>query len=93
MSKITLQGYLVVSDGDLTSVQTELPKHVALTQKEEGCLVFRVTQDEENKNIFNVYEEFVSREAFELHQQRVKSSRWGTVTANAERHYQISEDY
>ncbi|MDY6943235.1 MAG: putative quinol monooxygenase [Pseudomonadota bacterium] len=91
MSKVTLQGYIVVSDDDLAAVQAELLKHIELTRKEEGCLVFRVTQDKENKNTFTVYEEFVNREAFESHQQRVKRSQWGEITANVERHYQISE--
>lgn len=91
MSKITLQGYIVISDDDLARVKAEIPRHIELTKKEEGCLVFRVSQDQESKNTFNVYEEFVDRGAFEAHQQRVKSSRWGKIAANVERHYQISE--
>ena len=92
MSKITLQGHIVVSDAYLASVQDELPNHIEITQKEQGCLIFRVSQDTENKNTFNVYEEFVDRAAFETHQKRVKNSWWGQITANAKRHYQISED-
>lgn len=91
MSKVTLQGYIIVSDDDLASVQAELPKHAELTQKEDGCLIFRVSQDSENQNVFNVYEEFVNRVAFEEHQQRVRNSRWGKIAENVKRHYQISE--
>lgn len=91
LSKITLQGYITVPDNDLASVQAELPQHVKLTQKEDGCLIFRVSQDAENQNVFNVYEAFVNRVAFEKHQQRVRNSRWGKIAENVKRHYQISE--
>ena len=92
MSKVTLHGHIVVSDNDISAVQAELPKHIELTRQEDGCLVFQVTQDPERKNIFNVYEEFIDSDAFDIHQARVKSSRWGQVTLNVERHYAIRED-
>ena len=91
MTKVILQGHIVVSDSDLSAVQSELQVHIESTQNEEGCLLFKVTQDPENKNIFSVYEEFVDQLAFEAHQQRVKNSRWGKVTMGVERHYRISE--
>jgi len=91
LPKITLEGHIVVSNADLASVQAELPRHIELTQKEEGCLVFRVSQDSKKKNVFNVYEEFVNREAFETHQQRVRNSQWGEIAKDVERHYQINE--
>jgi quinol monooxygenase YgiN len=91
LSKITLQGYIVVSNSDLHAIKGELQNHIFLTRKEKGCLIFEVTQDTKNKNIFNVYEEFVDRVSFEAHQKRVKNSRWGLVTKNIERHYQVIE--
>lgn len=90
MSRVTLQGYIIITDDDLASVQAVLPEHIKLTQKEQGCLVFRVSQDAENKNRFNVYEEFVNRAAFVTHQERVKHSRWGQVATNVERHYELN---
>ena len=92
MSKVTLQGYIVVHDDDLSAVLAELPHHIELTLQEEGCLVFRVNQDPDSKNRFNVYEEFTNRVEFEAHQERVKNSRWGQIAINIERHYQISGD-
>jgi quinol monooxygenase YgiN len=89
---ITLQGYIVVPDTDLASVQDGLLEHIELTQREHGCLHFTVSQDTENKNRFNVHEKFVNHAAFEAHQTRAKNSRWGHIAANVERHYQISED-
>ncbi|MBV1875358.1 MAG: antibiotic biosynthesis monooxygenase [Cycloclasticus sp.] len=90
MPKVTLEGYIIVPDSDLIVVVRELANHIKLTRQEEGCMFFNVSQDDENINRFNVYEEFHSQSAFELHQQRVINSKWGKITVNVERHYQIS---
>ncbi|WP_228448158.1 putative quinol monooxygenase [Sulfurospirillum diekertiae] len=90
LEKITLQGFIVVPDSDLEVVNRELITHKNLTLKEAGCLTFTVTPDAVNPNKFNVYEEFVNQAAFDNHQARVKSSKWGEVTKNVERYYQIS---
>lgn len=92
MSKVTLEGYILVPESDLSAVESALGSHTALTRQEAGCLVFDVSQDETNKNRFNVYEEFVDRSAFESHQERVRQSEWGKVAAGAERHYRITEE-
>ena len=92
MGVVTLQGYIVVPDTDLASVQDGLLEHIELTQREQGCLHFTVYQDTKNKNRFNVHEKFVNHAAFEAHQTRAKNSRWGHIAANVERYYQISED-
>ena len=90
MTKIVLQGYIVVPEDDLETVKDELPTHIELTREETGCLIFEVSPDEEDPNRFNVYEEFSDKVAFEAHQLRVKNSRWGEITDNALRRYQIS---
>ncbi len=54
-------------------------------------MVFEVTQDRGDPSIFNVYEEFIDRSSFEFHQERVQRSIWGQVTANAQRHYDLTE--
>lgn len=86
MAKIRLQGFILIPAADLELVKSELDIHKTLTLKEAGW----VTQDDMNPLKFSVYEEFVGQAAFDLHQARVKSSRWGQVTQNVERHYQIS---
>jgi autoinducer 2-degrading protein len=89
LTKVILQGFIVVPDSDLEIVKSELIIHKTLTLKEAGCLIFTVTPDETNPNKFSVYEEFVNQAAFDNHQVRVKTSKWGEVTKNVERHYQI----
>ena len=90
LAKVILQGFIVVPDSDLEVVKSELVIHKRLTLKETGCLTFTVTPDEVNPHKFSVHEEFVNQAAFDNHQARVKSSKWGEVTMNVERHYQIS---
>lgn len=90
MSKIFLKGHIFVPDSDLVAVKKELQTHIFLTRKEEGCLVFEVTQDEVEINKFHVYEEFVNESAFSNHQQRVRDSKWGSVTKSVERFYEIT---
>jgi quinol monooxygenase YgiN len=92
LSKVILQGHIIVPDTDLPVVKKELVIHQRLTREEAGCLQFDVFQDSDNANKFNVYEEFVDQQAFNNHQLRVKSSSWGVVTVNVERHYQISNN-
>ncbi len=90
MSKVTLEGYVIVTDSDLAAVKSELSNHIRLTRQEEGCLVFEVSQDPDNKNRFNGYEEFTSQEAFKFHQQRASSTDWGKVSSRLEKHYKTN---
>ena len=92
MSKLILKGYIVVAEEDLAAVEAALPEHTELTRQESGCLKFEVTQDSENKNIFNVHEEFVDSDAFQAHKERMKNTKWVAAAANAERHFDISEE-
>lgn len=92
MPKVILKGFIQVPDDDLGIVINALGLHRKLTHEEPGCLEFRVDQDEEQSNRFIVYEEFESEEAFDFHQRRVKSSKWGEVTRNVERHYTICRE-
>ncbi|KXF83240.1 putative quinol monooxygenase [Enterovibrio coralii] len=90
MTKIILQGYILVPVSDLDIVKAELENHKRLTLEESGCITFRVTENPENPCRFDVYEEFVDKAAFEAHQARVKASYWGEVSKNVERFYEVN---
>ncbi|MEZ5729241.1 MAG: putative quinol monooxygenase [Burkholderiaceae bacterium] len=90
MPKVILSGYIEVPDADLEAVLAELPRHIDLTRQEPGCLVFEVSRHEANGNRFDVYEAFEDTGAFEAHQVRMRNSPWASVTANAQRHYQVT---
>jgi len=91
MSKVILEGHIIVPDADLNAVKEELDNHIKLTREEDGCLIFNVTQDSANKNRFNVYEEFTSRDSFANHQDRAGKSKWACITKNVKRHYKIKD--
>ena len=90
MSKVVLQGYIVVPESDLRLIESALATHIQLTKAEPGCLVFEITRDAENPCEYHVYEEFSDQKSFALHQQRVQASAWGRVTSNVERFYEVS---
>ena len=91
MSKVVLEGHILVPDADLAAVMAALDTHIMHTRQEKGCLVFNVTQNPDNPNRFEVYEEFTNRESFERHQTRVRYSPWGAVSNNVERQYQVND--
>lgn len=91
MSRISLHGFIVIPASELEMVLAELPNHIELTRREEGCISFQVTQSTDDERRFDVAEEFIDRDAFKKHQARVQSSYWGEVTRNAERNYQVTE--
>ena len=92
MVKVHLKGYIVVPAEDYEVVKAELPNHIRLTRAEAGCESFSVEPSASDPHRFNVAETFVSKPAFEAHQARVQASRWGEVTQNVERFYEISEE-
>ncbi len=91
LKKTILSGYIDVPSDQIKLIKSALPKHIELTRKEDGCLVFKVTQRTHEPNIFDVYEEFLNKEAFEKHQKRASNSDWGVASKNVVRHYVISE--
>ena len=91
MTRVTLSGFIIVPEEDLARVQSELPNHIRLTRLEPGCLSFEVSPSPSDRRRFDVHEVFENRAAFDLHQQRARSSWWGQITTNVERHYEVRE--
>jgi len=87
---VILSGYVDVPNGDLATVEAQLPTHIALSRAEDGCVSFNVRIDPQNPNRYLVDEEFTTQSAFDAHQARVKASEWGQATAHLHRKYTIS---
>ena len=87
----TVKGYMKVPLEELETIEEQLNEHIQNTRNEIGCIEFRVEQSSKNKCIFNVFEMFVGKDAFVLHQDRVKTSSWGSLTENVERVYKVEE--
>ena len=90
MTLVTLCGHIKVPITALEAVRAELPNHIALTRSEPGCLRFEVEVDPTDPTVFHVNEEFSEPLSFTNHQERVRSSKWGAITANVERFYEIT---
>lgn len=65
-----------------------LPLHTELTRAEEGCISFEV-QPTQRSGEWQVEETFRDADAFREHQERVRASEWGRVTAGMERRYTV----
>ena len=87
--KVVLTGYIEVPLDGLEDLKKHLDDHIKTTRDEQGCITFRVNQRDQASCIFDVYEEFTDSRSFHTHQKRVKDSRWGKLTKNAERVYKI----
>ena len=92
MGKVYLEGYLEVPPGSIEAVRAALPRHIALTRQEPGCLAFEVNQSPDEPTHFLVSEVFAGEEAFDAHQQRAGVSDWARVTAGMARHYTIRKE-
>jgi len=90
LSKVILQGFIIVPKSDLELVRHELVIHKKLTLQESGCLIFSVKVDDVDEQKLFVYEEFVDQAAFDHHQSRSRLSQWAEITKNVTRHYNIS---
>lgn len=88
---ILLTGHIDVPADRLPAVAAALPDHIRLTRAEPGCLSFDVTPDRRIDGRFNVRETFASRPAFDAHQDRMRESDWGRITAGLPRTYEIRE--
>ena len=86
---VILEGFIDISPEDVDLVVQELPLHKELTKREKGCIKFEINADNVVSNRFVVYEVFDSDKSFAFHQARANSSRWGEVTKNAVRNYNI----
>ena len=89
--KIHLTGRLICADeAEARIVRDHIDEHIRLTREEPGCERFDVAQTDDPL-VFQIDETFTSRADFEAHQERAKSSTWGTVSAGIRRDFQVTE--
>ncbi|MDT8855975.1 antibiotic biosynthesis monooxygenase [Paracoccaceae bacterium Fryx2] len=84
---IVLTGRLICADAaEAALVAEHLPRHVALTLAEPGCISFTVVQTADPL-VWQVDECFTDRAAFEAHQARTRASMWASATAAIRRDF------
>lgn len=67
MSIITVVAKLVVKEGAVELVKTELLKLIMPTRKEEGCIEYRLHQDNADPSVFIFYENWLNMACLERH--------------------------
>lgn len=87
--RVFLDGYMDVPPDRIAAVTQALPRHIALTRAEPGCIAFTVTPSADIPGRFCVSEIFANQAAFDAHQARGEASAWADVTAGLPRHYTI----
>lgn len=83
---IVITGYLTCAPEDLDLVLKILPRHIALSRAEPGCLAFSITQAPHDHCRFDINERFVDQAAFDAHTARTKKSDWWHKTRHIPRH-------
>ena len=78
-------GILMVPEADRAIVAALLPRHVAATQAEPGCLLFQIVPDRCDPGRYLVAEHFTDKAAYDAHQIRARASDWGQATAHLTR--------
>lgn len=90
MDPVELRGSLVCANRDeAATVAHHLARHLELTRAEPGCLSFEVHATDDPL-VWSVAETLEDRAAFDAHQERVRASEWGRVTASIERNYIVT---
>lgn len=89
-TEIRLEGHLICATAqEAAHVQAALPRHIALTRAEPGCLAFEVVQTKDPL-VWRVCERFRDAPAFEAHQARAARSDWAVQTAGITRDYTVT---
>lgn len=90
MAPVHLSGLLLCADArEAAVVAQHLPRHLALTRAERGCVSFEVTRSQDPL-VWTVDEVFEDAAAFRRHQDRIRADEWGRATAGIVREYEVT---
>lgn len=78
---VALGGRLICADrGQMLTALTGLPAHIEASRAEPGCLRFDIWQDDDPM-VWHLAELFADEAAFAAHQDRMRGSDWGAMSA------------
>ena len=86
---VELTGTLRCRPDEVALLQAEIPRHVALTRAEAGCLAFEIRATPDPCS-FEVAERFADEAAFAHHQSRTRTSDWWRLTHHMVRDFHVS---
>ena len=88
---VRLRGQMVcMTEEEAQAIRQHLPRHLALTRAEPGCLSFDVTPTDDPM-VWEVMEAFRTRADFDAHQARTRASNWFAATRSILRDFRLEE--
>ncbi|MBC6411704.1 MAG: antibiotic biosynthesis monooxygenase, partial [Hyphomonadaceae bacterium] len=84
---VILAGHVTAPETDVSAILAEMQNHIDLTHAESGCIRFDLWQDQNIPARLNIIGIFENPKAAEFHRNRMKDTKWKTVTKNIMRDY------
>lgn len=88
---LTVIAKFLVKPEKLKLVQSELPKLIEATKKEEGCINYDLHQDNENPNLFLFYENWETRDLWQKHMDSDHIAAYRKATEGAVEEFTLNE--
>ena len=89
--KLTIVARILVKEGKVDLVKSELLKLIDVTRAEKGCINYDLHQDNENENFFLFYENWESRELWQKHMQNKHLAEYLKATDGAVEEFIVNE--
>ena len=89
--KLTVVARILIKEGKVDLVKSELLKLIDVTRAEKGCINYDLHQDNENENFFLFYENWESRELWQKHMQNKHLAEYLKETDGAVEEFIVNE--
>ena len=89
--KLTIVARILVKEGKVDLVKSELLKLIDVTRAEEGCINYNLHQDNENENFFLFYENWENRDLWQKHMQNEHLAEYLKATDGAVEEFIVNE--
>ena len=89
--KLTIVARILVKEGKVDLVKSELLKLIDVTRAEKGCINYDLHQDNENENFFLFYENWENRDLWQKHMGNEHLAEYLKATDGAVEEFIVNE--
>lgn len=89
--KLSIVARILVKEGKVDLVKSELLKLIDVTRAEKGCINYDLHQDNENENFFLFYENWENRDLWQKHMQNKHLAEYLKATDGAVEDFIVNE--
>ena len=89
--KLTIVARILVKEGKVDLVKSELLKLIDTTRAEKGCINYDLHQDNENPNQFLFYENWANRDLWQMHMGNAHLAKYMKATEGAVEEFIVNE--